>query len=146
MGSYSQGRSLSTLDADYDLKYSMGFNPGNLVPPIAHRVMDGVHYRMYVENINDVYHLHVGTKHVRRYTAEHLPNCVKEAIAFANSFPIVKNNMWEWGNTYENNHHPDLDMIGWRTKFVTPALVVYRRIREAYIIVVTRTFLEELSG
>ena len=137
---------MSTLDVDYDLTYSLGFNPGNVVPPIAHKVMDGVHYRMYVENINDVYHVHIGTGHVRRYTAEHLPNLIKEAIAFANSFPIVKNNAWQWGNTYENNHHPELEMIGWRTKFTTHSLMACQWIREAYIIVVTRTFLEELSG
>lgn len=147
MGLDPEGRALTApLTTEYRDAYSVGYKPGNIVPPLAHSIMDGIHYRMYVENINDIYHVHADVGLVRRYNAENLPNLIKEAIAFANSFPVVETQQWFWGNVYENYHHPDLDMIGWRTHHTTPALMVYRRVREAYIIVVTRKFIEELCG
>jgi hypothetical protein len=118
----------------------------SIIAPIAHSVMDGIHYRMYVEHVKDVYQLHVSDTLIRRCTAGQLPNLVKEAIAFANVFPFP---LWHWGNVYENHHSPELDMIGWRTNWICHRLVMKLRCGPdpvAYIIVVPRTFLEELCG
>ena len=122
------------------------------VSPIAHDVMDGVHYRMYAEHVGGVYSLHVDPLLVRRYTAENLPNPIKEAIAFINSFEFVYSPNHDsaykyWGNVYENWHHKKLHMIGWRTiNHHAPAIPTNSGSREFYIIVVTREFLEDLRG
>jgi hypothetical protein len=127
--------------------YADSFHPDQaIVAPIAHSVMDGVHYRMYLEQVKDVYQLHVSDNLIRRCTAEQLPNLIKEAIAHANAFPFP---LWHWGNVYENHHSPELDMSGWRTNWIPNRLrikVDHGPSPVAYIIVVPRTFLEELCG